>query len=50
MRGVCVNSKHPWILDPMLGIPDFRSWILDSVLVERGFRIPIVSGIPISLS
>ena len=37
---VCVNGKYPWILDPTLGIPDSRYWVLDSLLVERGFRIP----------
>ena len=49
-RVVCVNGKHPSILDPTLGISDSRYWILDSLLVERGFRIPIVRGIPLSLS
>ena len=39
-RVVCVNGKHPWILDPTLGIPDSRYWVLDSLLVERGFRYP----------
>ena len=44
------NSSHvrepgqSWILDSMLWIPD------SSMLVEDGFWIPIVSGIPDSLS
>ena len=37
---VCVNDKYPWILDPTLGIPDSWYCVLDSLLVERGFRIP----------
>ena len=49
-RVVCVNGKHPWILDPTFRIPDSRYWFLDSLLVERGFRIVIVSGIPLPLS
>ena len=36
--------------DSRFQIADSRYWILDSLLVELGFRIPIVSGIPDSLS
>ena len=39
-----------WIPRPRFQIPDTGFWILDSLLVELGFRIPIVSGIPDSLS
>ena len=38
------------ILDSRLWIPNSRYWIPDSLAVELGFRIPIVSGIPDSLS
>ena len=38
------------ILDSTLWIPNSRYWIPDSLAVELGFRIPIVSGIPDSLS
>ena len=36
---------HTWILDYILLIPDSRHWILYSLTVELGFRIPIVSEI-----
>ena len=40
------NSRQSWILDSM----DYRNWISDSLCVELGFRIPILSWIPDSLS
>ena len=33
-----------WI--PRCGFPDSRYWIPHSFLLERGFRVPIVGGIP----
>ena len=38
------------ILDSTSRIPDSRYWNPDSLSVELGFRIPIVSGIPDSSS
>ena len=40
------ESKRSQILDSTTQIPDFRYWILDSLSVELGFGISIVSGIP----
>ena len=37
-------------LDSTPWIPNSRYWIPDSLSVELGFRIPIVSGIPDSIS
>ena len=37
------NPKQSWILDS-------TQWIPDRLSVQLGFRIPIVSGIPVSLS
>ena len=45
-----VNTRHFWILDSTLWDLDSRYWILDSLSVRLGFRIPITSGIPDSLS
>ena len=45
-----VNTRHFWILDSTLWDLDSRYWILDSLSVRLGFRIPIISGIPDSLS
>ena len=42
-RQSCVLDSTPWI-------PDSRYWIPYSLSVELGFRIPMVSGIPDSLS
>ena len=39
-----------WIPRRGFRIPDSRYWIVDSLSVELGFRIQIVSGIPDSLS
>ena len=44
------NPSQSWVLDSTPWIPDSRYWILDSLSVELGFQIPIVSGIPDSLS
>ena len=41
------NPRHFEILDPMLWIPDSKFLIPESVSVELGFRIPIVSEIQI---
>ena len=42
-RQSCILDSTPWI-------PDSRYWIPYSLSVELGFRIPMVSGIPDSLS
>ena len=44
------NPRQSWILESTLWIPDYRYWILDSLSMETGFRIPITRGIPDSLS
>ena len=41
------NPRHFEILDPMLWIPDSKFLIPESVSVELGFQIPIVSEIQI---
>ena len=61
-----VNTRHFWILDSMLWDLDSRYWILDSLSETwipdsnhswdsrfqslAGFRIPIIIGIPDSVS
>ena len=40
------NIRQFWIPDSTLWIPDSNYRIPDLFLVELGFRIPIVSGIP----
>ena len=45
-----MESKSGWILDSTPSLPDSRYWTPDPLLVEFGFRIPIVRGIPDSLS
>ena len=37
-------------LDSTPWIPDSRYWIPDSLSLELGYRVPIVSGIPDSVS
>ena len=44
------NPIQSWILDSTPWIPDYRYWILDSLSMEIGFRIPVTRGIPDSLS
>ena len=44
------ESKQSWILDSTPWIPDSWYWVSDFLIAESGFRIPIVSGIPESLS
>ena len=45
------ESKRSWILlDSTPWIPDSSYWILDSLSVELGFRIPVVNGIRYSLT
>ena len=39
-----------WFLIPRCEFQDSRYWILDSLSVELGLRIPVASGIPNSLS
>ena len=40
----------PWILESTSWIPDSRNWIPDSLSLKFGLWIPIISGIPDSLS
>ena len=40
------NPRQSRILDSTPWIPDSRYWILDSLSVELGFRIPIIGWIP----
>ena len=46
------ERKDPlsWNLDSTRWIPDFRYWISDSVPLELGTRVAVVSGIPDSTS
>ena len=43
-------ARQSWILDSIPWILDSRYYIQDSLTVEIGFRIPIISGIPDSLT
>ena len=44
------DLRWRWILDFTLWIPDFRFSIPDFLLMELGFGIPVVCGIPNSLN
>ena len=44
------NPRQSWILDSTQWIPDFQAPNPGSLSMELGFPIPIVSGIPDSLS
>ena len=44
------NQRQSWILDSTVWIPNSRYSIPHSLLVETEFQIPIISGIPDSLS
>ena len=44
------NPIQSGILESTPWIPDSRYWILDSLAVKLGLRIPVASGIPDSLS
>ena len=44
------NPRQCWIVNLTLWIPDSGYWIQDFLSVRLGFWIPIVRGIPDSLS
>ena len=45
-----IQDPLSWNLDSTRWIPNFRYWIPDSVPLELGTRVAIVSGIPDSTS